>query len=103
MKQIMLKNDESQTIRIAIGGRPYTFRFYPFRSLMYVDIMRYKDYLVAGKRIISGEWLIPPYMSNEDGNARFETWAPDRESYVWYEGFNTKFRFMVYGAEEMEE
>ena len=103
MQQVTLKNEEVQTLRLALGGVPYIFRFYPFRSLMYVDITKVKNVIVAGKRVMVGEWLVPPYMSNEDGNVRFEAWAPDRESYVWYEGFNTKFRFMVYGADELEE
>lgn len=102
MRQVTLKKEESQTISVGLGGKTYTFRIYHFRTLMYIDIRRGKEYLVTGKRIMSNEWIIPSYKSNYDGNVRFETYTPDKDSYVWYEGFNTKFRFVVYTADEIE-
>ena len=101
MTQLNLKIEESQTIRLSIGGIPYEIRLYQFRGLMYIDVKKRKEYVFAGKRVMSNQWLLPKYVTAGDGNIRFETFYSDAESYVWYEGFNTKFRLIAYGKDDL--
>ena len=37
------------------------------------------------------------------GNIRFETYQSDGNDYVWWEGFNTKFRLTAYTEDEIKE
>lgn len=103
MRQVTLSSEETQIVQIVLGGKSYQFRFYPFRTLMYMDAQLNKDYVFAGKRIMSNKWLLPHYVTPDGSNLRFETYKPDANSYVWYEGFNTKFRLVVYNADEVTE
>ena len=103
MRQIGLRQDEVQDTRISIGSSVYNVHLFAFRGLMYIDVMRDGEYIVAGKRIIANQWLLPHYVRKMGGNFRFETYQSDREEYVWYTGFNTKFRLTVYGSEEIDE
>ena len=103
MKQVNLKTEETQTVRITLGGRNYGLRIYPFRGLMYADVTRNKEYVLAGKRIMANQWVLPLYYTAGKGNFRFETYIADRNSYVWYEDFNSKFRLVIYDGEEIAE
>ena len=69
---------------------------------MYADVRIGNQYVVAGKRVMANQWILPLYVT-AGGNFRIETYAADRDDYVWYEGFNTKFRLVVYSGEEMAE
>ena len=102
MNQITLKKEETQEVRIPIGSSVYNIRLFPFRKLMYIDIVRDGEYIVAGKRVMANQWLIPAYIKRIGGNFRFETYDSDCDDYVWYSGFNTKFRLVVYGESEIE-
>lgn len=101
MTQRYIEKEEDQTVSLSINGRTFTFHFFAFRGLMYVDISRQGNYLVRAKRIMPNRWLIPEYMTNSIGNIRFETYKADEEDYVWYEEFNTKFRLVSYRANEI--
>ena len=103
MTQRYIANTEDQTISLSINGRSFMFRFFAFRGLMYVDISQRDSYIVTGKRVLTNRWLLPEYIANEIGNIRFETYKADEDEYVWYEGFNTKFRLVSYKATELEE
>ena len=102
MTQITLKKEETQDVRIPIGSSVYNVHIFPFRNLMYIDIMRDGEYVVAGKRVMSNQWLIPHYIKKIGGNFRFEAYESDSDDYVWYTGFNTKFRLTVYNASEID-
>ena len=102
MDQIFLNNTEDQTSSITIDGETFAFHFYPFRDLMYVDIYQSDELIVAGKRVMANRWLIPEYFVSEMGNLRFETYRADGKDYVWWDGFNVKFRLMAYSASEIE-
>ncbi|MBO6031934.1 MAG: hypothetical protein J6Q22_10875 [Prevotella sp.] len=103
MTQVMLKNEESQTVLLSIGGVAYEIHFYQFRTLTYIDVKKGKEYVLAGKRVLSNQWLIPRYVTAGSGNIRFETYSSDEDSYVWYEGFNTKYRLMAYGKKDLPD
>ena len=61
---------------------------------MYVDISQNTYSIVSGKRVMANQWLLPNYVAEGIGNLRFETYKADGDDYVWYEGFNTKFRLV---------
>ena len=103
MQQQYLSVSEEQTVYVRLGGRTYKVRFYPFRELMYMDIILDEEYVVAGQRVIPNQWLIPEYLTGEYGNFRFETYEADGDDYVWWEGFNVKFRLCCYSEAEVEE
>ena len=67
-----------------------------------VSVLRDGEYIVAGKRVMSNQWLIPHYIKRIGGNFRFEAYESDSDDYVWYTGFNTKFRLTVYNASEID-
>lgn len=94
------KTDE-QYVYTTLSSRPYTFRFYVFRDLLYMDISSRGEYLAVGQRVMANQWLIPDYMANQYGNMRFETYAADANEYVTPEGFNLKFRLRGYSAKEI--
>ena len=50
---------------------------------------------------MANEWLLPNYVAEGIGNIRFETYAADKDDYVWFEGFNSKFRLVSYNADEI--
>lgn len=103
MTERHIANVEDQTTYLSINGKSFSFRFYAFRGLMYVDITRNDENLVIGKRVIANRWLLPEYIATGIGNIRFETYKADGDDYVWYEGFNTKFRLVSYREKEIEE
>lgn len=103
MTERYIATTEDQTTVLSINGKSFTFRFFAFRGLMYVDISRNDVKIVTGKRIMANRWLIPEYIATGIGNIRFETYKADGDDYVWYEEFNTKFRLVSYKASEIEE
>lgn len=103
MTQKYLQQIPEQTAYITVYGRMFNFHFYTFRGLVYVDIKRDTNYVVSGKRVLPNVWLLPRSIAVGYGNVRFETYAADGDDYVWYDGFNKKFRLMVYSDEEIEE
>lgn len=103
MTERHIANVEDQTTYLSINGKSFSFRFYAFRGLMYVDITRNDENLVTGKRVMANRWLLPEYIATGIGNIRFETYKADGDDYVWYEGFNTKFRLVSYRENEIEE
>ena len=103
MTQRYIANTEDQTTVLSINGKSFSFRFFAFRGLMYVDISRNGTNIVMAKRVMANRWLIPEYAAVGIGNIRFETYKSDADDYVWYDGFNTKFRLMSYMANEIEE
>lgn len=103
MTQRFLEVVEEQTTTLSINGKSFSFHFFAFRNLMYVDISRNGEYIVISKRIMPNKWLIPEYMATGIGNIRFETYKADSDDYVWWEGFNTKFRLVSYRGDEIEE
>lgn len=103
MTQRYLSINEDQSLSITLGSTMFFFHFYPFRKLMYMDIKQDNEYLVAGKRVMANQWLIPIYMGEDVGNVRFETYTADGDDYVWWEDFNKKFRLMLYSSNEIKE
>ena len=102
MEQRYIGVQEEQTASISVNGASYTIRLYPFRDLMYMDLTQNDVDIIRGKRIITNKWLIPSYVAEGNGNVRFESYKSDGDDYVWWEGFNTKFRLMVYTDEEIK-
>jgi hypothetical protein len=107
MTQRFILKVEDQTKVLAINGKSFQFRFYAFRDLMYVDISQAArngdNSIVNGKRIMANRWLLPNYVAEGIGNIRFETYEADGDDYVWYEGFNTKFRLVSYTDAEIKQ
>lgn len=101
MQKFIQKIDD-QAVTIAINGRSFYFRFHAFRDLMYVDVTRNNNYILVGKRVMANRWILPNYVAEGIGNLRFETYESDGDDYVWYEGFNTKFRLMTYTDAEIK-
>lgn len=101
MELVTLNKKEEQTFRLSLGSSVYRIRLYAFRGLMYIDISRNNGVVVMGKRIMSNQWLLPHYVVRSGGNFRFETYQADNDEYVWYTGFNTKFRLTSYRTEEI--
>lgn len=103
MTQRHIANVEDQTTYLSINGKSFSFRFFAFRGLMYVDVTHQDVKVVTGKRVMANRWILPEYVATGIGNIRFETYRADEDEYVWYEGFNTKFRLVSYRANEIEE
>lgn len=103
MIQQFLQNIEEQNISFGVNGRSFSFRFFAFRELMYVDIERNGVKILNAKRVMANQWLLPNYIAKGIGNLRFETYKADGDDYVWYDGFNTKFRLMTYTDAEIQE
>ena len=101
MTQRNIANTADQTTVLSINGKSFTFRFFAFRGLMYVDITRNDVKIVTAKRVMANRWLIPEYAAVDIGNIRFETYKSDGDDYVWYDEFNTKFRLVSYRAKEI--
>lgn len=102
MEEYEISQTEEQSLNIGLANEIFNLRLYAFRDLMYADVTMGEEYLVCGKRLIAGEWIIPPYYAKPYGNFRFESYESDSDEYVWYTGFNTKFRLVAYTAEEVE-
>lgn len=103
MTQRYLLNLPEQEMDITLKSTNFHLRFYSFRNLTYVDIHRGQVPMCLGKRVMANWWLFPEYISHTYGNVRFETYKSDGDDYVWYEGFNTKFRLMAYSVSDMEQ
>ena len=103
MTERYLDITEDQDTTLSIGNRSWHFHFYPFRSLMYVDVTRNGEYILAGKRLMANRWILPNYVAEGHGNLRFETYVSDGDEYVWWEGFNEKFRLVSYTDKEIKE
>ena len=103
MTQRYIANSEEQELTLSINGTAFHFRFFAFRNLMYVDISRNQKSVVNAKRVMSNQWLLPNYVAEEIGNIRFETYESDGDDYVWYDGFNTKFRLVTYTDAEIKK
>ena len=101
MQQQFLSVSEEQIIYVRLGDRTYKVRLFSFRELMYIDIIWDDEYVVAGQRVMANSWLIPEYKTGNAGNFRFETYKADGDDYVWWEGFNVKFRLCCYSREEI--
>lgn len=97
----LYNTNEEQFVYATLSSRPYTFRFYMFRGLLYVDITSRGENLAVGQRVMANQWLIPNYMANHYGNVRFETYAADADEYITPAGFNLKFRLRGYSAKEI--
>lgn len=95
--------EEEVSVSVMAGNRDYYVRFYTFRDLTYCDISYGDNIVVAGKRVMANQWLLPLYMTGEGGNFRFETYEADKDEYVHHSGFDSKFRFCSYSAEEIDE
>lgn len=102
MTQRYLNVEEEQTVNYTIGGRSFLFRFYGFRDIMYMDVKEGETNIMAGKRVMANRWILPSYIAEGYGNLRFETYASDANDYVWWEGFNTKFRLVSYTDAELK-
>jgi hypothetical protein len=98
-----LNTEEEQETTISMGGRSFRIRFYPFRNLMYMDLSDGEESVFNGKRVMANQWILPNYIAEDVGNMRFETYASDSEDYVWWAGFNTKFRLVSYTPDEIAE
>lgn len=103
MTQRNLQKIEEQIINIAINGTSFRFRFYAFRNLMYVDVVQGEVEVINGQRVMANQWILPEYIAEGIGNLRFETYDADSNEYVWYEGFNLKFRLISYTDREIKE
>lgn len=101
MTQKYLNVTEEQTANFMIGGRGFLLRLYPFRKLMYMDLTEGDNVIFSGKRVIQNRWILPAHIAQGVGNLRFETYPSDKNDYVWWDGFNTKFRLMVYTFDEL--
>lgn len=101
MKNYSLAQIDDLSTIISLGNGTYTLRLYAFRELIYADVLENDKYVVSGKRVMLGEWIIPPYLVQGRGNIRFEAYAADSDDYVWYTGYNTKFRLVGYTAKEI--
>lgn len=102
MEQRYLQKEEDQSVSIQIGNRTYRFHFFPFRNLMYMDVSYRREMIIAGKRVLPNQWLLPNYIAEGRGNLRFETYKADGNDYVWWEEFNDKFRLMLYKDAEIK-
>ena len=103
MIQVTLKDEDYQTVSVSFGAIEYSITLYKFRSLVYFNVRRGREYVLAGKRCMTNQWMLPLYLTSGEGNLRFETYAADRESYVWPDGFNTKFRLMAYSRTDLPD
>ena len=103
MTQRFIENAEEQEVSFNLNGETFLFRFYAFRDLMYMDLRHNDEYVAAGKRVMANQWLLPSYVAEGVGNFRFETYKADGDDYVWWEGFNVKFRLVSYTADEIAE
>ena len=101
--QRFIQTIADQTTTLAINGRSFNFHLFAFRGLMYIDISRRGEAIVTGKRVMANQWILPNYVAEGMGNIRFETYASDGDDYVWYEGFNTKFRLVSYTDAQIKE
>ena len=101
--QYNIGQEAEVTVSVMAGNRDYYIRFYDFRDLTYCDITYGDEIIVAGKRVMANQWLIPRYMTGEGGNVRFETYEADKDEYVHHTGFDTKFRLCAYSADEIAE
>jgi hypothetical protein len=88
---------------IGCNGTQIMFRLFAFRGIMYMDITIADEAIVLAKRVIPNQWLLPHFVAQGLGNIRFETYKSDGEEYVWWEGFNTKYRLTAYTEEEIAE
>lgn len=103
MTQRYIDEVEDQTVNLSINGTSFLFHFFAFRNLMYVDISQRDNAIAMGKRVMTNQWLLPNYVAEGIGNIRFETYKADGDDYVWYDGFNTKFRLVSYTDAEIAE
>lgn len=102
MTQRYIEQVEDQTVSLSINGTSFVFHFFAFRNLMYADISRMDTTVANGKRVMANQWLLPNYVAEGIGNIRFETYESDGDDYVWYDGFNTKFRLFSYTDDEIK-
>lgn len=93
---------EDQMVNLAINGRSFNFHIFAFRGLMYIDVSRKGVAIYNGKRVMANQWILPPYIAEGIGNIRFETYDSDGTDYVWWEGFNQKFRLVTYTDAEIK-
>lgn len=103
MEEIYLTVSEESDVIIVIDEHSFNLHFYPFRGLMYLDLSKDGEIVASGQRVIANQWLLPLYMMDECGNFRFETYKPDANQYVWWEGYNQMFRLVSYTKTEIEE
>ena len=101
--QRFIQTIEDQTITLAVNGKSFSFHFFAFRGLMYVDVKRRGEFILAAKRVMANQWILPNYIAEGIGNIRFETYASDGDDYVWYDGFNVKFRLVSYTDAQIKQ
>ena len=101
--QRFIQTIEDQEVNLALNGRTFHFHFFAFRDLMYVDVSRRSMVIFNGKRVMANQWILPNYIAEGIGNIRFETYASDGDDYVWWEGFNHKFRLVSYTDDEIKQ
>ena len=102
MKTYSLANIDDLTTILQLGREVFTVRLYGFRDITYADVLQNNEYIVAGKRVMIGDWILPKYLVSEFGNVRFEAYSSDSDEYVWYTGYNTKFRLVSFTANEIK-
>ena len=102
MYQQYIEVADEQTVYLALSLVALQVRLYAFRGIMYMDLSSGDDYIFAGKRVIQNTWLLPSFMTEQYGNIRFESYKADGDDYVWWDGFNEKFRLMVYTPDEVK-
>ena len=103
MEQYLVKKAR-QTVWITIKSTTFEISLFPINSVMYISVRTSpNDVIVASRRIVANEWLLPSYKVISSGNFRFEVYSADADEYVWYDGFNDKFRFCWYTNEEIAE
>ena len=103
MTERYLEQSEDQYADFSINEKSFYFHFFVFRGLVYMDVSTDDEPIVTGKRVLPNTWLLPSYIAEGVGNLRFETYRADKDDYVWYEGFNDKFRLVSYTDEEIKE
>ena len=98
-----VSNERESDFYFNIAPELFVCRVYEFNGLMYMDVSVDDERLVAGKRVVQNEWILPEYLGRRLGNFRFETSEADRDSYPNYEGFNEKFKLAVYSPVEFSD
>lgn len=97
-----IQQTDDQTLRIRIETHLYLIRLHSFRGLVYADVTCDSQSVVCGARCLANRWIVPPGVSPHGDNFRFETYRPDANEYPQTTGFNDKFVFAYYAADEVE-
>lgn len=99
--RIDLSKVDDQSTWIRVGGETYSLRLYEFRGMMYYDVKKNDEYIIAGNRVLPWSWMLPYEFIAQAGNFRFESGRNDRKEYPWYERFNDMFWLVYYTNDEI--